>query len=113
MRQGAVFCLKQSKDPQVAPTVIGALKDASPGVRLASARSIPWVVGNNSPHVAEAVSALTVAIKDTDVEVKKAAARTLGGMGPPARSALPALREAARTDPSLRYVAESAIRELE
>ncbi|PYQ05292.1 MAG: hypothetical protein DMF82_08900 [Acidobacteria bacterium] len=58
---------------------------------------------------AAAVPALARAVRDRDGNVRLWAAKALAKIGPPARSALPALAEAARYD-STRAAAEDAIR---
>jgi HEAT repeat protein len=58
---------------------------------------------------AAAVPALARAVRDRDGNVRLWAAKALAKIGPPARSALPALIEAARYD-STRAAAEDAIR---
>jgi HEAT repeat protein len=60
---------------------------------------------------APALPDLVKALGDRDTQVRQWAARALGGIGPSARSAIPALARAAKFD-AVREPAEEAIRKI-
>ena len=77
------------------PDIMKALKDGDPKVRSAAAITLGKIDPENKK---EAVDALIGVLKnDKALAVREAAAQGLGQMGPDAREAVPALREAAKS----------------
>jgi HEAT repeat protein len=93
------------------PQLIEAVKDHDRFVRAAAVGAI-GAFGKESPL---AQAALINSLNDDVVEVRLAAIEELGRMGPPAKAALPTLREARKNDNRLvvRQAAEEAIKRIE
>ena len=70
------------------PAFTRLLKDKDKGIRSTAA----WALLNiNGPEAKEAMLVLTNSLNDKDLSVRWHAARTLGSLGPKAKSAIPAL----------------------
>jgi HEAT repeat protein len=69
------------------PSLVAALHDAHPSVRLKAVE----VLGRMGEDAAAAVPDLVLLLDDPDESVQKAATRTLGRIGPAAKTAVPAL----------------------
>jgi HEAT repeat protein len=66
------------------------------------------------PDAAPAVGALTSSLGDPDTEIRYYVVKSLGEIGPEARSAVPALQQAANAgDPRVREIAVSAIHKID
>ena len=87
---GKIAQVKASAAKPALQPLLDALKDSTPSVRSAAALAVGRL---DEPQ--EAVPALHKLLKDEkEMSVRVAAARGLGQMGPAAKEALPALREA-------------------
>ena len=95
---------------QAVPSLVGALREQiATGQRLDRGSWIPMALGVLAPgseSPAPAVAALTDALDSTSPDMKREAARALGGFGPAAAAAVPRL-SAAIDDPN-RDVAQAA-----
>ena len=77
--------------PSIVPSLITALRDSNPNVRIFSATTL----GRVGSEARSAVPALAIAVTDDDnVDVRTTAATALGNIGPVAESALSALMKA-------------------
>jgi adenylate cyclase len=92
-------------------SLAGALEDNDSTVRAWAAQGIGW----NGPGAAEAVPALVALLSKEDEASRNSACIALRGIGPAAKGALPALRQAALSDPSanVRGFAKRAIEAIE
>ena len=94
------------------PALTAAMKDPDPSIRRATAQTLGRIGGESA--VDEVVPTLTLALNDADGDVRQAAVKALGLIGPPARSALPALRDIrARETSSAVADVDAAIRRIE
>jgi len=133
--------LLQSSDPNVFSLLV-ALRDNDPAVRLAAAKAlrrypadlavvepalreaakgdpdpdVRKVAAESAQEVVKAeVARLARLLKESDENVRLLAAKALGRMGPAARDAVPALKEAAAkdADSDVRCVAEGALKKIQ
>ncbi len=90
--------------------LIAALSDPDENVRIAAADAI----ATKGPPAIVAIPALVRAcqVKGEEVHVQRSLVSALGAIGPPAREALPVLRELAKV-PRVSWPAEAAILEIE
>jgi len=90
--------------------LIAALSDPDENVRIAAADAI----ATKGPTAIVAIPALVRAcqVKGKEVHVQRSLVSALGAIGPPAREALPVLRELAQI-PRVSWPAEAAILEIE
>jgi HEAT repeat protein len=94
------------------PSLIQALKEENPAVRMNAIRALRYI----GPDAVEAVSPLIEALDEDDYEMRLHAAIALGNIGPGAYAALPKLRELAEDDPYINayrkeYTVRKAARE--
>jgi HEAT repeat protein len=113
VRARAVRCLaalgaKSSKE--ALPALLGALKDADPGVRIQAAEGL----GGFKSRAIEASAALKLALRDSNLGVRLAASSSLIAVcGPEAQDALPVLKAALGDgDVAVRRKAAEALAEL-
>ena len=92
-------------------SLVGALDDSDSTVRGWAAQ----VIGGNGADAVEAVPALVALLSKEDEGSRNSACIALRGIGPPAKEALPALRQATVSDPSanVRAFAKGAIKAIE
>jgi HEAT repeat protein len=96
---------------KAAPALARALKDDDVAIRLSAAESLWRVTGETKDALAVLSAALTGAEKE---EMRTKAAAVLGEMGPAAKDAVGALREAAgHGDMTVRRAAGNALRKVE
>jgi HEAT repeat protein len=77
------------------PALVAALKDADADVRFAAAEALVWVVVyNNPPAAAPALPVLCEALKPGNPERQQHAAELIARIGPAAKAAVPALKDA-------------------
>jgi HEAT repeat protein len=87
--------------------LINSLSDSHQNHRWLAALALGQV---NPRHASQVVPALTASLRDTDPEVRSAAALSLGGFGTTAASAIPELESRAATDaPSVQEAARTAL----
>jgi HEAT repeat protein len=110
-RKMAAYCLRDlgTRLPAVEQTLLAAVEDADPGVRMAAMSALARL---SSDRVAVA-QRLVRLLGDPDPGVRRAAAATLGAVGQRSDTVLTALRAAAASpDRSLRRAAERSLRRL-
>jgi HEAT repeat protein len=83
--QGYIRCSDKAK---YAPLLVKALKDTNPKVRVSAAQTLEKL------HATETVADVIPLLEDPVDDVKERAAFTLGGFGPAAQSAVPAIKKA-------------------
>jgi HEAT repeat protein len=88
-----------------APSVLAALKDRDPQIRIRAAYS----VRNLGARATEAVPSLLEMLHEKDISSQRAAVTALGDIGPNAKESIPDLTEALKGDRALRQLAISAI----
>lgn len=112
-----------ARAPSIAPKILAALADAQPAVRRRAAEALTRaarplddrgtrLLVPKEFQTAEAIAALAKAVEDANNEVRTEAIRTLGGIGPAAAKALPALAKVAASadaDKAVRVAAFAAI----
>jgi HEAT repeat protein len=90
---------------------IEALKDESFVLRVTAARAL---AGARPEEAAQAVVALSIALRDREAGVRDAAAEALGVLGPAARGALPALlKRLSDENPFVRATAAAAVEKID
>jgi HEAT repeat protein len=105
-----VFLLAMGCGGSSTETLIAQLRDADPKVRLAAARALAERRGD----VTVAVAGLAAAAEDNDFAVRELSITTLGQIGPEAKGALPAIKQAlADENRSVRTSAALAIDSIE
>jgi HEAT repeat protein len=99
----------RASDNAALEAMVAGLRDPVLEVRLAALnglRLIPW-------RVASALKDLTICLQDTSPKARVWAARLLGGVGPPAKAALPELERCLKDDDaSVRSAAGDAIEQI-
>jgi hypothetical protein len=83
--QGYIRCSDRAK---YTPILVKALKDTNPKVRVSAAQTLEKL------HATDTVADLIALLEDPNDDVKERAAFTLGGFGPAAQSAVPAIKKA-------------------
>jgi len=88
--------------PKAVPVLVGALNYPEKASRLAALNTLTHLAPTaREAQTQETLAALTAALKDQDTDVRIHAASVLGSIGTKARSALPALFEAAKDTSNL------------
>jgi HEAT repeat protein len=83
------------------------LRSTDAELRLAALRALAAIGG---PEAKTALSEITIALADSDTRVRTVAASMLGGLGPAARDAVPALYWALKDDsPEVQKTASDAL----
>ncbi len=87
----ALGCLAPSRAEAAVPALVQVLADSSAAVRLEAAAALARL---GIPQAQAGIPVLVAALKDRTYDSRREAACALGKIGPAARQALPALREA-------------------
>jgi HEAT repeat protein len=109
-REATALCLGMQPrgDPPVAPSLRSALADSNFAVRFAAAEAIHHLTGWDSNTPVEAIAVLIEGLRHAAESVRLAAARDLVRIGPPAKAAVPLLKECF-ADPNLDIALEAAL----
>ena|SRR5689334_1925358 len=86
-------------DPDTSPVLLDLAKDSDPVVRIEAAERLAWINQDDEGILHEAVAALIEALETPDQNVRCRAAVVLGWIGPRAKAAIPALRQAGKEGP--------------
>lgn len=93
---------------QAIPALSQALEDASASVRTSAALAL-WKID----HRSEAITALVEVLKDPSSAARLRAVQTLGGIGPDAKQAFPAVEAALKDqDGYVKRAAEQAVKDV-
>lgn len=95
--------------PRIVPHLTPLLLDDNKAVRRATIR----LLGHMRDKAAEAVNALVERLRDPNTRLRREAIYALAAIGPKAQSAIPTMRDLARTNPRLRKLLRNAAHQID